>query len=105
MKMNLNDKCMDETIKQTMDYKGKQIKKFVDAKEKSMALFAAGRDSAMIVAELCNQGKLSTDEEIKAAIHEYRKFFYYEIYSTDPDEEAIQKAKQEVGKTTEFLGF
>lgn len=88
---------MDESIKQTMDYKGKQIKKFVDAKEKSMALFAAGRDAAMIVAELCNQGKLSTDEEIKESVREYRRFFYYEIYSTDPDEEIKLKAKYEAG--------
>lgn len=102
--MTTGAKNMEPQIKEAMDFKNKSIKKFVDAKEKSMALFAAGRDAAMIVAELCNQGRLSTDEEIKAAIHEYRKFFYYEIYSTDPDEEAIEEAKKKM-TPTEFLGF
>lgn len=88
---------MEPQIKEAMDFKNKSIKRFMDAKERSMCLMSAGRDAAMIVAELCNQGKLTTDEEIKAAIHEYRKFFYYEIYSTDPDEEIKLKAKFEAG--------
>lgn len=104
---------MDESIKQTMDYKGKQIKKFVDAKEKSMALFAAGRDATMIVSELYNnlgdldgaeEGEFSKEKIIQRAIKEWRNWFYYEIYSTDPDEEAIEEAKKNMNPT-EFLGF
>lgn len=97
---------MDEQIKQTMDYKGKQIKKFVDAKEKSMAIMAAGRDATLIVAELMKQPGFVTNGEkgIQEDIKKWRNWFYYEIYSTDPDEEAIQEAKRKMNPT-EFLGF
>jgi len=96
---------MDEQIKQTMDYTGKQIKKFVDAKEKSMALFAAGRDATMVTCELISKSATSySEDEIKQTVKEWRNWFYYEIYSTDPDEEAIQEAKRKMNPT-EFLGF
>lgn len=96
---------MDEQIKQTMDYKGKQIKKFVDAKEKSMALFAAGRDATMVTCELISKSATSySEDEIKQTVKEWRNWFYYEIYSTDPDEQVKQQAKENM-TTKEILGF
>jgi len=98
---------MEPYIKETLDYKGKQIKKFTDAKEKSMALFAAGRDATMIVSEIM---RWETNEEhkndlwLKEQVKMWRTWFYYEIYSTDPDEEAKEEAKKKMNPT-EFLGF
>lgn len=78
-----------------------------------MALFAAGRDATMMVCELLKQSDLpeiakksekSFDSIAKERVKEWRNWFYYEIYSTDPDEEAIQEAKRKMNPT-EFLGF
>lgn len=99
---------MEPQIKEAMDFKNKSIKKFVDAKEKSIALSSSGRDATLMVTTIMSaypatlNGK--TNREIQEEIKYWRNWFYYEIYSTDPDEQVKQAAKENM-TTKEILGF
>lgn len=96
--MNQSDEA-----KKLMDLKQKRIANFQDAKERSMAIMSSGRDAALMVSTM---GQLNSQnmEWRKEKIKEWRKFFFYEIYGTDPDEEVKQQLK-ETAKPSEILGF
>lgn len=98
---------MSTEIERAMDLKNKRIAKFQDAKERSMAIMSSGRDAAMIVTEMLRHeatGNVRDDEWIKEKLKEWRKFFFYEIYGTDPDEEVKQHLKETLPPKT-ILGF
>lgn len=95
---------MDNSFKETIDYKAKKIVKAMDAKEKSMAIMAAGRDATLIVtalmpnyiegAKILKQSGKEVDEILKGTIKDWRNWFYYNIYTLDPDEQLEQEAKE-----------
>lgn len=73
--------------KTTMDYKAGQIKKFADEKQEGMRLMSSGRDAVLMVTALIPTGYLNntTEDEVKAKILEWRKWFYTEIYGQSDD--------------------
>lgn len=95
---------MDQSIKESIDYKSKKVGKAMDAKEKSMAIMAAGRDATLVVSEIVRQmdWKKAVDEsgieEVESSVREkikdWRNWFYYNIYTLDPDEALLQEAKE-----------
>jgi len=95
---------MDQSIKESIDYKSKKVGKAMDAKEKSMAIMAAGRDATLVVSEIVRQmdWKKAVDEsgieEVESSVREkikdWRNWFYYNIYTLDPDEQLEQEAKE-----------
>ncbi len=94
---------MKNDIEKAMDLKNKRIANFQDAKERSMAIMSSGRDATLIVCEQMKRFKF-TDEELKEEVKKWRKFFFYEIYGTDPDEEVKQQLKETLPPKT-ILGF
>lgn len=100
--MNQSDEA-----KKLMDLKQKRIAHFQDAKERSMAIMSSGRDAAIITAEILKKLDTNTATDsayIESMIKKWRKFFFYEIYGTDPDEEVKQHMK-ETGDPKVILGF
>lgn len=95
---------MKTEFEKMADLKQKRIAHFQDAKERSMAIMSSGRDAAMIVCEMYGSSEFVDDEDIKKRIKEWRKFFFYEIYGTDPDEEVKQHLKETLPPKT-ILGF
>lgn len=91
---------MDNSFKETIDYKSKKIGKAMDAKDKSMAIMAAGRDATMVVTVMLSTIGLDkyTDEMkervTKEELKKWRNWFYYEIYTRDPDDQLEQEAKE-----------
>lgn len=96
--MNQSDEA-----KKLMDLKQKRIAHFQDAKERSMAIMSSGRDAVLMVTSQGIYGSLGEDE-LKDKVKEWRKFFFYEIYGTDPDEELKQQLKETLPPKT-ILGF
>lgn len=98
--MNQSDEA-----KKLMDLKQKRIAHFQDAKERSMAIMSSGRDATLIVSELirAHKGELD-DENVEKQLKKWRKFFFYEIYGTDPDEELKQQLKETLPPKL-YLGF
>lgn len=93
---------MDRDIKEVMDLKNKQVRKAMDAKEKSMAIIAAGRDATLIMSELVKSrdypiidtdSRQISEDAIKDKLKEWRNWFYYEIYTRDPDEDIKREAE------------
>lgn len=71
--------------------------KFQKSKEEGMAIMASNRDATMIVCELIRSGYFGQEcnaPTIKAAIKEWRKWFYVEIYETTPYAQMVQEAKE-----------
>jgi hypothetical protein len=97
--MNQSDEA-----KKLMDLKQKRIVAFNDAKERSMAIMSSGRDATLVVCEMYGSSEFVDDEDIKKRIKEWRKFFFYEIYGTDPDEEVKQQLKETL-PPKQYLGF
>lgn len=97
--MNQSDEA-----KKLMDLKQKRIAKFAEAKDRSMAIMSSGRDATLMMVEIYKKEKGWTEDELKEKIKEWRKFFFYEIYGTDPDDEVKQHLK-ETAKPSEILGF
>lgn len=103
---------MKTEFEKMADLKQKRIAHFQDAKERSMAIMSSGRDATMIVCELLHNKQIPItsrdltikDEDIEKAIKKWRKFFFYEIYGTDPDEEIKQQLKETLPPKT-ILGF
>lgn len=97
---------MKTEIKKAMDLKNKRIANFQDAKERSMAIMSSGRDAVLVVTALMPNGYLyqKDDEEVEKAIKKWRKFFFYEIYGTDPDYEVKQYLKETLPPKS-ILGF
>lgn len=79
------DPMPKKDIKNTIDYKSRQIAGFQDDKQESMRLFSSGRDAVMIVTEMY-KGSTFSDEQIKEKIMEWRKFFYQKVYKMSDDE-------------------
>lgn len=96
---------MDNQFKETIDYKSKKISKAMDAKEKSMAIMAAGRDAVLMITSIMQSypatlnGK--TNSEIEAEIMKWRNWFYYNLYTLDPDDQLEQEAKEK-GEVSPF---
>lgn len=93
---------MDSQYKETIDYKSKKVAKAMDAKEKSMAIMAAGRDATLIMSELVKSrdypiidtdSRQISEDAIKDKLKEWRNWFYYEIYTRDPDEDIKREAE------------
>lgn len=112
--MNQSDEA-----KKLMDLKQKRIAHFQDAKERSMAIMSSGRDAVMVVTSLTQSGAYTPflkgiekgelgpedmDDVVKEEIKKWRKFFFYEIYGTDPDEEVKQQLKETL-PPKQYLGF
>ena len=91
-------------IQRAMASKNKSIKSFQDSKERSIALMSSGRDATMMVAALSEKYKELSEEDIQNKIKEWRKWFFNNIYTTDPEEEAIQERKM-TAPPKEVLGF
>ena len=83
-------------ISQAMDKKNKSISKFQDNKEKAITLMSCGRDAVLMVSNNPETMKLS-EEEQKVKIKEWRRWFYYELYGVEPDEELLREAKNKPG--------
>lgn len=94
---------MKTDIEKAMDLKQRRIANFQDAKERSMAIMSSGRDAVLIVTSQGIYGNLE-EEALKEKVKEWRKFFFYEIYGTDPDEELKQHLKETL-PPGEYLGF
>lgn len=94
---------MKTEFEKMADLKQKRIAHFQDAKERSMAIMSSGRDAVLMVTSQGIYGSLD-EESLKGKVKEWRKFFFYEIYGTDPDEEVKQHLK-ETQPPSEYLGF
>lgn len=90
-------------IAKAMETKTKSIKKFQDSKEHAIILMSCGRDAVLMVINNPETMKLS-EEEQKKKIKEWRKWFFYSLYGTEPDAEALQEAKM-TKPPKEILGF
>lgn len=95
---------MSTEIERAMDLKQKRIANFQDAKERSMAIMSSGRDATLIVTALIGEASSYNSEKLEEEIKKWRKFFFYEIYGTDPDEEVKQQLKETLPPKT-ILGF
>lgn len=98
---------MKSEFEKMADLKQKRIVAFNDAKERSMAIMSSGRDAVLVVTAIMNSSTSfngETMEEIEDEIKKWRKFFFYEIYGTDPDEEVKQHLKETLPPKT-ILGF
>lgn len=110
---------MKTEFEKMADLKQKRIANFQDAKERSMAIMSSGRDAVMVVTSLTQagayvpylkglkEGDLSSDDVddiLKEEVKKWRKFFFYEIYGTDPDEELKQQLKETL-PPKQYLGF
>lgn len=95
---------MKSEIQKAVEKKTRSIAKFQDNKEKSIALMSSGRDATMMVAALAEKYKELPEAEIQKKIKEWRKWFYENIYTTDPEAEAMQEYKM-TAPPKEVLGF
>ncbi len=107
---------MKTEFEKMADLKQKRIAHFQDAKERSMAIMSSGRDATLIVCEIIKKTTFGTiqsgipletaptDEEVEKLLRKWRKFFFYEIYGTDPDDELKQHLKETLPPKT-ILGF
>lgn len=98
---------MKTDIEKAMDLKQKRIANFQDAKERSMAIMSSGRDAVLMVSSLITSDKYAdpkTNKELEGEIKKWRKFFFYEIYGTDPDDEVKQHLKETL-PPKDILGF
>lgn len=94
---------IEPQVKEAMALKAKQIRKAMDAKDKSMAIMAAGRDATLMATafypeEFKNHpqhGEGVMERMMKEKIKEWRNWFYYEIYTRDPDDDLLEERKQE----------
>lgn len=105
---------MKNEFEKMADLKQKRIANFQDAKERSMAIMSSGRDATLIVSSMMEKyidainkaglTKKEGDGEIEKELKKWRKFFFYEIYGTDPDDEVKQQLKETLPPKT-ILGF
>lgn len=95
---------MKNEFEKMADLKQKRIVAFNDAKERSMAIMSSGRDATLIVTALIGQASSYNTEKLEEEIKKWRKFFFYEIYGTDPDDEVKQQLKETLPPKT-ILGF
>lgn len=97
---------MKTEFEKMADLKQKRIAHFQDAKERSMAIMSSGRDATLMVSSLIHgrPGYFDDTEMLEKELKKWRKFFFYEIYGTDPDEEVKQHLKETLPPKT-ILGF
>lgn len=83
-------------IQKAMETKNKSIARFQDSKEKAITLMSCGRDAVLMVTNNPTLMQESAEEQ-KEAIKKWRRWFYYELYGVEPDEEIRREEMNKPG--------